>query len=257
MLVLACPPGGFDRLVVERPRCLQIRFGGSHRCLDGGALGKCARRRDALLRLGKLDEIVDRGASVAHCRRGDTGSEEPERWEPVQGAVDHRTVEYRGDACVRDEQVFGHRVMTAGTTQTERVPGIEDFELLGGQREHAGRSSSTQPANSTLAWVMPLQNAQRPDTTTPSGTRLALPCGAHTPAATPRPAPNSSARLAGGRYAMSRLLVIAIETHQPADASPRAISSAQRNATPGGRLQTLDLHRRAPAQQTRLQQLID
>src|ERR1700730_14812593 len=84
------------------------------------------------------------------------------------------------------------------------------------------------------ACVIPLQNAQRPDTTTPPSTVRPVPRGAQTPAATPRPSPNSASRLEAGRYATSRLLVIAIETHQPADALPRATASAHRRATPGG-----------------------
>ncbi len=39
------------------------------------------------------------------------------------------------------------------------------------------------------AWLIPLQNAQRPDTTTPPSPDFAVPRGAHTPAATPRPHP--------------------------------------------------------------------
>jgi hypothetical protein len=84
------------------------------------------------------------------------------------------------------------------------------------------------------ACEIPLQNAQRPDTTTPPSTVRPVPRGAQTPAATPRPSPNSASRLETGKYATSRLLVIAIDTHQPAEALPRATSSAHRNATPGG-----------------------
>ena len=62
-----------------------------------------------------------------------------------------------------------------------------------------GRSSTRQPANMRSAWVMPLQNAQRPETTTPPSTGRPLPRGAQTPAATPRPSPKSSSRLDSGR----------------------------------------------------------
>src|SRR6202021_4027206 len=92
----------------------------------------------------------------------------------------------------------------------------------------------TPPATRTSAPVIPLENAQPPNTPPPPGTRRALPCGAHTPAASPRPLPNSSSRLTGGRYATSRVLVIPIDTHQPADASPRATSSAHRKAVAAG-----------------------
>ena len=44
-----------------------------------------------------------------------------------------------------------------------------------------------------------LQNGQRPDTTTPPSTDLAVPRGAQTPAAIPRPPPNISSRLDSGR----------------------------------------------------------
>ena len=90
------------------------------------------------------------------------------------------------------------------------------------------------PANITSAWQIPLQNAQRPETTTPPSTDRPLPRGAHTPAARPRPSPNNWSRLDGGRYATSRVLVIPIATHQPVDASPRASSSAARSPTCGG-----------------------
>src|SRR5258705_7032419 len=84
------------------------------------------------------------------------------------------------------------------------------------------------------AWVIPLQNDQRPETTTPPSTVRAVPRGAQTPAATPRRSPKSASRREAGKYATSRLLVIAIETHQPAEGSPRAPASAPRRATPGG-----------------------
>ena len=45
--------------------------------------------------------------------------------------------------------------------------------------------------------------------------------------------------------------MIAIETHHPADASPRATSSAQPRAMPGWELQALDLGRSAGAEQPR------
>src|SRR5882757_5874665 len=90
------------------------------------------------------------------------------------------------------------------------------------------------PANITSAWVIPLQNDQRPDTTTPPSTVRAVPRGAQTPAATPRPSPKSASRLEAGKYATNRLLVIAIDTHHPAEALPRATASAHRRATPGG-----------------------
>ncbi|CKR69238.1 Uncharacterised protein [Mycobacterium tuberculosis] len=61
------------------------------------------------------------------------------------------------------------------------------------------RSSTKQPANMMSAWLIPLQNGQRPDTTTPPSTDRAVPRGAHTPAATPRPPPNISSRLRAGR----------------------------------------------------------
>ena len=95
-------------------------------------------------------------------------------------------------------------------------------------------SSTRHPANIMSACVIPLQNGQRPDTTTPPSTVRPVPRGAHTPAATPRPSPKSASRLEVGRYATSRLLVIAIETHQPAEALPRATASAHPSATPGG-----------------------
>ncbi|BCI90301.1 hypothetical protein NIIDMKKI_55070 [Mycobacterium kansasii] len=60
-----------------------------------------------------------------------------------------------------------------------------------------------QPANIMSAWLIPLQNGQRPDTTTPPSTERAVPRGAHTPAATPcpfrGPPPNISSRLDAGR----------------------------------------------------------
>ena len=84
------------------------------------------------------------------------------------------------------------------------------------------------------ACEIPLQNAQRPDTTTPPSTVRPVPRGAQTPAATPRPSPKSASRLEAGKYATSRLLVIAIDTHHPTEASPRASASAHRRATPGG-----------------------
>jgi hypothetical protein len=68
------------------------------------------------------------------------------------------------------------------------------------------------------ACKIPLQNGRRPDTTTPPSTVRAVPRGAQTPAATPRPSPKSASRLEAGKYATSRLLVIAIDTHQPAEA---------------------------------------
>jgi hypothetical protein len=58
--------------------------------------------------------------------------------------------------------------------------------------------STKQPANIRSEWVIPLQNAHRPETTTPSSTDRALPRGAQTPAAT-CPSPNSSVRLSAGR----------------------------------------------------------
>src|SRR5580704_6230307 len=80
---------------------------------------------------------------------------------------------------------------------------------------------------------MPLQNDQRPERSDPPSTGAARPRGAHTPAATARGSPKMSAAACSGRYAESRLLVAAIETHQPADASPRAIASAPRNVVAG------------------------
>ena len=91
--------------------------------------------------------------------------------------------------------------MAAGAAQAERVPGVEDLQVCLGNATTEGtrRSSMKQPANSVSAWVIPLQNGQRPDTTTPPSTDLAVPRGAHTPAATPRPSPNISSRLDAGR----------------------------------------------------------
>ena len=84
------------------------------------------------------------------------------------------------------------------------------------------------------ACVIPLQYGHRPETTTPPSTRSApCPAGPRPRRRSARGSPNSSARLSAGRYAASRLLVAAIDTHQPAEASPRAISSAHRSATPG------------------------
>src|ERR1700683_3754299 len=80
---------------------------------------------------------------------------------------------------------------------------------------------------------MPLQNDQRPETLTPPSTMAALPRGAHTPAATVCGSLKISVAPSAGRYAESRLLVAAIETHQPADASPRAILSAALNVVAG------------------------
>src|SRR6202022_4382455 len=80
---------------------------------------------------------------------------------------------------------------------------------------------------------MPLQNDQRPETRTPPSTTVALPRGAHTPAAIALESPKISAAPSSGRYAESRLLVIAIDTHHPAEASPRAILSAPPNDVAG------------------------
>ena len=102
------------------------------------------------------------------------------------------------------------------------------------------------------ACEIPLQNGQRPDTITPPSTVRPVPRGAQTPAATPRPSPKSASRLEAGRYATSRLLVIAIETHQPAEALPRATASAAPQGDSGRQLQSADFHRRAGAQQPRL-----
>src|SRR5271165_645880 len=93
--------------------------------------------------------------------------------------------------------------------------------------------SSTHPANSQEEWDIPLQKDHLPETRTPPSTVTALPRRAHTPAATERASPKISAAPRSGRYAESRLLVAAMETHQPAEASPRAILSAPLSTTAG------------------------
>src|SRR2546421_4661191 len=81
--------------------------------------------------------------------------------------------------------------------------------------------------------MIPLQYGHWPDTRIPSSTGRAFPRGAHTPAATASASPKISAAPSAGRYADRRLLVAAMDTHQPAEASPRAIVSAQRSVTAG------------------------
>ena len=56
-----------------------------------GSVGRSASVRvdaEPLLGAGQIDEVVDRGARIAHRGRGDAGGEEPERREAVQRPVD-------------------------------------------------------------------------------------------------------------------------------------------------------------------------
>lgn len=131
--------------------------------------------------------------------------------------------------------------MAAGSAQAARVPRIEDLKLRRGQRDNAKERTvraglslvEHAPGKQPSEWEMPLQNDQRPDTSTPPSTSAALPRGAHTPAAMVLESPKISEAPSSGRYAESKLLVAAIETHQPVEASPRAIRSAPLSVVAG------------------------
>ena len=101
--------------------------------------------RDTFFGAGELDEVVDRRARVAHRGSGDASREKSERRKSVQRAVDHRPVEYREHPLVRNEHLVCDGVVTAGASQAERVPGVQDLQLLGGQRDH-GRAILEQAA---------------------------------------------------------------------------------------------------------------
>ena len=242
LLLLGRLPSRFDRLVIHGPRRAQRRLGRGDRCLRRGALRERPSRSLPHLVRGERGELVDRAARVAQCGRADREREVAEDREAVQRAVENRSVEQREHAGGRDEQLVSHGVVAPRTAQAERVPGVDDLQLVLGIAMTLGVGfapvgswplSMMQPAKNTAACVIPLQYAHRPETTTPPSTGRAFPRGAQTPAAIRCGSSNSSARLSAGRYAASKLLVAAIDTHQPAEASPRAISSAHRSATPG------------------------
>ena len=82
-------PSSVDRLVIQRPRRVQRRLGASATAAwVVGPLGECAARAQPLLGAGQVDELVDRGARIAQCGRGDRMREEPEQRKPIQRPVD-------------------------------------------------------------------------------------------------------------------------------------------------------------------------
>ena len=51
----------------------------------------------------------------------------PNGGKSIQRPVDHRPVEYRHHALIRDKDLIGHRVVTAGAAQPEGVPRVQDL----------------------------------------------------------------------------------------------------------------------------------
>ena len=203
---------------------------------------------------GELDEIVNRGARVAHRGRGDAGREEPERRESVQRPVDQRPVKYRDHPLIGDEDVIGDRVVAAGAAQAEGVPGVEDLKLCGGQRDH-GRTVLEQAPGEHHVGVGDAA-AERP---TPRDHHAA---GHRTGLALRRPHPGGHAASVPEQLVAAYRRQIGDQQaagdrdrHTPAGrgiAARHLLGAAQRGA--GGQLQSFDLHRRTRAQQARVPQ---
>ena len=216
---------------------------------------------------GQLDELVDRRARVAQRGRGDREREEPEDREAVERAVDdaaRRTARRRaprGRTPRRRPQSWlpvPRRPSVCQVSRTSRSC-LRSATTLGVGRSPAvsAPSSTKQPANSRSACAIPLQNAQRPETTSPPSTGRALPRGAQTPAAIPRPSPNSSVAAlrgqVGGQQAAGDR-----DRDAPAGRCVPAgdlLRAPQRQA--GRELKPSDLQRRTGPQQTGVPQAGD
>ncbi len=160
------------------------------------------------------------------------------------------------------EHLVGDGVVAAGAAQAQRVPGVEDLaarSLGSATTLGTGRSPRRPPRLDEAAGEQQVgvgdPAAERPPAGHHDAAVDGAPCRAGPHAGGDLLAHRRTARRGSspGGSAASRLLVIAIDTHQPADASPRAISSA--HAAPAAApARGLDLARCPGPQQARVAQ---
>ena len=166
------------------------------------------RRAHADLARRQLDELVDRAARVAQRGRADREREEAEDREAVQRAVDARA---RRTARTRASAGTNSSSATASWLPVPRRPsvcqvsrtcelGSRDARSRSARAGSASSPATMQPANNSSAWVIPLQKAQRPETTRPPSTGAALAARRPHPGGDPLARRRTArARLASGR----------------------------------------------------------
>ena len=178
----------------------------------------------------------------------------PNGGKSVQRPVDHRPVEYRQHALVRDEHLIGHGVVTAGAAQAKGVPGVEDLQLLGGQRDH-GRAILEHAAGEQHVGVGDAA-AERPSARHHDaaghapGLALRRPyAGGHTASVAEQLVAADRRQICDQQAAGDR------DRHAPAGrrvAAGHLLGAAQSGAR--GQLQRVDLYRRTCSQQARISQ---
>jgi len=95
---------------------------------------------------GQRGEVVDRAAGVAQGGGADREREVAEDREAVERAVQYRSVEQGEHPGRRDEQLVGHAVVAPGAAQAQRVPGVDDLQVVAGESDHARRGAGAGAA---------------------------------------------------------------------------------------------------------------